>query len=84
MTREEDLRRLVDYGALRNPRLAEFAGFVMTLDPELERARRILEPWGGDVRAALKATHPDAPGGDHELFLEVMKARDVLRLRSGV
>jgi hypothetical protein len=91
VTREDDLRRLVDFASFEDtaslagetpPAVLPFSWYFH--DPELEQAKRTLAPWGGDVRAALKATHPDTPGGDHELFLKVMKARDTLRLRDAV
>jgi hypothetical protein len=42
-----------------------------------EQAQAVLDEYGGDVRRALRETHPDA-GGDETEFRKVVKARDLL------
>lgn len=43
----------------------------------LDDARRVLDPWGGDWKAAARATHPDT-GGDADEFRRVMRAKELL------
>jgi hypothetical protein len=40
-------------------------------------AREFLEQWGGDVKRAIRETHPDA-GGDEALFRKVIRARELV------
>ncbi len=42
-----------------------------------EQAQAFLAQWAGDVRAAVKATHPDH-GGDETEFRKVMRAKELV------
>lgn len=42
-----------------------------------ETAQALLDRWGGDVKRAIRETHPDV-GGDEEEFRAVNKAREIL------
>jgi hypothetical protein len=43
----------------------------------IDDARRVLDEWDGDLKAALFATHPDR-GGDPDDFRRVMRAKELL------
>lgn len=57
----EALRKVDRYGITSGAE--QYAGFrMLPADTKAERGRYIVEQHGGDVRAALKATHPDRQG----------------------
>lgn len=72
----ESLRRVDRYGITKHGE--QYAGF-RALPPGdvdlVQRGRRIIAEHGGDVRSALRATHPDA-GGVADDFKAVQAARD--------
>jgi hypothetical protein len=80
----EALRRVDRYGvSRRGEQYVGWKALPVSTDPAdavqtREQALAVLAPYGGDVRAALRATHPDA-GGDETEFRRVVKARDLLR-----
>lgn len=81
-----DLRRAERYGITN--RGAQYAGFkaLPTGGPDPDRGRRLIaERFGGDVRRALRATHPDTreDGFTDQDFADVQALRDADRKASG-
>lgn len=72
----ESLRRVDRYGITKHGE--QYAGFL-ALPPGdtdlVDRGRVLIAEHGGDVRAALRATHPDVGGNDDD-FKAVQAARD--------
>jgi hypothetical protein len=79
----EALRAVDRYGvSKRGEQYRGWRALPMGTDPAdaiatPEQARALLAQWGGDLRAAVKATHPDA-GGDPTEFRKVMRAKELL------
>lgn len=80
----EALRKVDRYGiAKRGEQYRGYRQIAMhTSDPAdlistPELAREFLSRWGGDIKAAIKATHPDA-GGDATEFRKVMRAKELV------
>lgn len=77
------LRAVDRYGvSKRGEQYQGWKALPMSTDPAdaiqtEEQARAVIEEFGGDVRAAVMATHPDR-GGDETDFRRVTKAREVL------
>lgn len=73
----ESLRAVDRYGITK--RGQQYAGFrelpSATSEPSADRGRELIREHG-DVRAALRATHPDT-GGDAADFAAVMRAREL-------
>lgn len=79
----ESLRAVDRYGITRQGE--QYAGWRQLGSggdgPSIERGTRLIRDAGGDVRAAIKATHPDT-GGDRLDFESVRLAQDALGLHA--
>ncbi len=77
----EALRAVDRYGVTK--RGEQYRGWLaIAADPAemtREAAQTLLDSYGG-VREAVKATHPDRPGGNRDAFEQVQEARRVLSL----
>lgn len=79
----EALRKVDRYGvSKRGEQYTGWKALPASTDPAAaiqtkEQAREVLARYNGDVRAAIRATHPDT-GGDPDEFRRVVKARDLL------
>ncbi len=78
----EALRKVDRYGvSKRGEQYRGWRAIAMTSsDDSLEtagHAREFLEQWDGDVKRAIRETHPDR-GGDVAVFRKVMRARELV------
>jgi hypothetical protein len=77
------LRAVDRYGvSKRGEQYTGWRAIPMSTDPAQamttpEQAREFLRRWDGDVRRALRDTHPDT-GGDEDEFRTVIKARELI------
>lgn len=79
----EALRKVDRYGvSTRGEQYKGWGQLPMSTDPAdaiqtREQAQKVINFYGGDIRTALRATHPDR-GGDETEFRKVMRAKEVL------
>lgn len=79
----EALRGVDRYGvSKRGEQYQGYKAIPVSTDPAdaiqtKEQAAEFLSQWGGDVRAAVRATHPDHGGNETE-FRKVIRSRDIL------
>lgn len=78
----EALRKVDRYGvSKRGEQYRGWRAIAMTSSddslPTAEHAREFLEQWDGDVKRAIRETHPDR-GGDQAVFRKVMRARELV------
>jgi len=80
----EALRKVDRYGvSKRGEQYTGWRQIPQTTDPiqrmtVAEAEAYLRDEWGGDVTAAIRATHPDA-GGDPDDFRKVQRARELLK-----
>jgi hypothetical protein len=75
-------RVLLAFGSKRGEQYRGWKALPASTDPAdslttKEQAEEYLKRWDGDLRRALKETHPDA-GGDEAEFRTVVRARDLI------